>query len=90
MPDKLAVCGLLLALSFTVRVPVFVPVTVGENVTLIVQLFLLLNVVVQVEVEMAKGAFVEYERPVRVVDTLFFNVNFLAALVEPTLVLGKV
>ena len=38
VPDKLAVWGLLLALSVTVRVAVRVPVVVGVKVTLIVQL----------------------------------------------------
>ena len=38
VPIKLAVCGLLLALSVTVKVPLRVPVAVGVNVTLIVQL----------------------------------------------------
>ena len=37
-PVRLALCGLLLALSVTVRVPVRVPVAVGLKVTLIVQL----------------------------------------------------
>jgi len=73
VPDRLAVCGLLLALSFTVSVPDAVPVAVGEKVTLIVQLFLLSSVVVQVEVDTANGAAVEYEMPVRVVGKLFFN-----------------
>jgi len=59
VPDKLAVCGLLLALSLTVSVPVAVPVCVGENVTLMEQLFLLSNVVPQVAAETANGASVE-------------------------------
>ena len=38
MPVKLTVCGLPLALSVTVKVPVRVPVVVGRKVTLIVHL----------------------------------------------------
>ena len=38
VPLKLAVCGLLLALSATVTVAVMLPVVVGLNVTLMVQL----------------------------------------------------
>jgi hypothetical protein len=38
VPVKVAVCGLLLALSVTVRVAVRVPETAGEKVTLILQL----------------------------------------------------
>ena len=38
MPVKLADCGLLVALSVTVMVPVRVPVVVGVNVTLMEQL----------------------------------------------------
>ena len=38
VPVRFAVCGLLLALSVTVKVPLRVPVAVGVNVTLIAQL----------------------------------------------------
>ncbi len=38
VPRRLAVCGLLLAPSTTVKVPVVLPVTVGVKVTLITQL----------------------------------------------------
>ena len=37
VPDKVTVCGLLLALSVTVIVPGSLPATVGVNVTLMVQ-----------------------------------------------------
>ena len=37
VPVRLAVCGLFVALSVTVRVPVRVPPAVGVNVTLMVQ-----------------------------------------------------
>ena len=46
-PVRLAVCGLLLALSVTVKVPVFVPRTDGVNVTLIAQLVCAARVVGQ-------------------------------------------
>lgn len=90
MPDRLTVCGLLSALSLTFSIPVAAPVFVGENVTLIVQLPMLFSVVPQVVPETANGPVVEYEMPVRVVGRLFFRVTFLAALVVPTVVLGKV
>jgi hypothetical protein len=89
VPDRLEVCGLLFALSVTVSVPVAVPVFFGENVTLIVHFFLLPSVAVQVEVETANGAPVEYEMPLRVVGELFVSVNLYAALVAPTFVLGN-
>ena len=38
MPVRLAVWGLLVALSVTVKVPLRVPVAVGEKVTLMMQL----------------------------------------------------
>src|SRR6266487_5804815 len=37
VPDRLAVCGLLVALSVTVKAPLRVPVAVAVKVTLIVQ-----------------------------------------------------
>src|SRR5437762_4467646 len=37
VPERLAVCGLLVALSVTVKAPLRVPVAVGVKVTLIVQ-----------------------------------------------------
>jgi hypothetical protein len=73
-----------------VRVPVAFPVVVGENVMLIVQLFLLASVVPQVVVETAKGAAVEYVIPVRVMGRLFFSVKLCVALAVPTFVLGNV
>ena len=90
MPVRLDVCGLLLALSVTVSVPVKVSSLAGENVTLMVQLFPLSKAAPQVEAETANGADAEYEMPVRVVGRLFFNVNFFAALVVPTFLLGNV
>jgi hypothetical protein len=90
VPDRLEVCGLSLALSSTVSVPVAAPVAVGEKVTLIVQLFLLSRVVPQVDAETANGAAVENEMPVSGVGRLFFSVKAWAALVSPTFVVLKV
>ena len=44
VPDRLTVCGLVLALSVTLRVPVRVPRFVGVNATEIVQLAAAANV----------------------------------------------
>src|SRR5437764_5960869 len=38
VPDRLTVCGLPVALSFTLSAALLVPLAVGENVTLMVQL----------------------------------------------------
>jgi hypothetical protein len=48
VPDRLATCGLLLALSVNVNVPVAVPETIGPNVTPTVQLAPAATVVPQV------------------------------------------
>jgi hypothetical protein len=90
VPDRLTVCGLLLALSLTVSIPVAVPVCVGENVTLIAQYFLLSSVDVQFDVEAANGPVVVYEMTVSVVAKLFVNVTFFAGLVAPTCVVPNV
>ena len=55
VPDGLTVFGPLFALSLTLTVPLTAPVTTGENVTLMVQLFLLAGVAEQAEVEAANG-----------------------------------
>jgi hypothetical protein len=90
VPDRLDVCGLLLALSVTVSLPVNVSSLVGLNVTLMVQLALPYSVVPQAEVETANGAEAKYEIPVRGVLKSFLSVNLCAALVSPTLVFAKV
>jgi hypothetical protein len=59
VPVRLEVCGLLLALSLTLNVPGLVPVPVGVNVTLILQLDLAARLVVQVVVETVKSPVVE-------------------------------
>ena len=48
VPERLVVCGLLLALSLTVRVPLRAPTTVGVKVTLTVHLPLLASELPQV------------------------------------------
>jgi len=82
VPLRLAVCGLELALSITVKVPVRVPCRDGLNVTLITQLTFAANEVgqrlavksqVAVTLAMVKG---------RV--CLFIRLTVLAALVVPT------
>jgi hypothetical protein len=58
-PDSVTVCGLLLALSLTLSVPVLVPVADGVNVTLIVHLPLAARLVVHVVADIAKSPVVE-------------------------------
>lgn len=59
MPLRLAVCGLLLALSLTISSPVLVPVCVGVNVRLRVHFFLAARLVPHVVAETAKSPVVE-------------------------------
>ncbi len=49
-PDRLTVCGLPVALSVKLRVPVLTPVAVGVKLTLTVQLAVAANVAPQVVV----------------------------------------
>ena len=63
-PDSVTVCGLLLALSLTLSVPVLVPVADGVNVTLIVHLPLAARLVVHVVADIAKSPVVEIAMPV--------------------------
>ncbi len=59
VPFRLEVCGLLLALSLTLNVPVLVPVWVGVNVTLMVQLLEAPRLDPQVVVDTWKSPVVE-------------------------------
>lgn len=59
VPVRLAVCGLLLALSLTLNFPVRVPTAVGVNVTLIVHLLLAVRLVMQLVADTAKSPVVE-------------------------------
>jgi hypothetical protein len=82
-PIRLTVCGLLLALSLTVIVPVSVPVVVGLNVTLIVQLAPAAKLEPQLFVS-AKLALVAMLLIVRLVVPVLVSVTGCAVLVVPT------
>ena len=84
LPESATVCGLLLALSFTLNPPVLVPITVGVNATLIVQWLLGGRLVVQVVVDTAKSPVVEIAMLFRATVWLFVRVNVLGALIVPT------
>ena len=84
VPERFAVCGLLLALSLTVSFPVLVPVAVGVNVTLMVHLFLAVRLVVHVVPDMAKSPVVEIVMLSRLTLWLLVRVNVLGKLVVPT------
>jgi hypothetical protein len=88
VPVRLEVCGLLLALSLTFNVPVLVPVAVGLNTTLIVQLDLAARLVVQVVVETLKSPLVEITMLLSVTFCLLVRVNTFAGLVVPTVRAG--
>lgn len=87
LPLRLAVWGLLLALSTTVNVPGNLPAAVGENVTLITQLPP--GAIVAGHEVAAKGPVVVTLFTVKLVDWLLVKVAVWAALVEPTDVLEK-
>lgn len=85
-PDRLAVCGLVFALSVMVRVPVLAPSAVGVNVIETVQLDPAANVFGdrgQFEV-CAKSPETEIPEVVNAPDWLFCTVIVLAALVVVT------
>jgi hypothetical protein len=86
-PFKLAVCGLLLASSLTVRVPEDEPTAFGVKVTLIVQLLCACNGVAQLEA--AKGPVVVMLVMFSATDWLLVRVMVLARLVVPTAWLGN-
>ena len=90
MPVRLEVCGLPKALSLTLNVPVLVPVWVGLNTTLIVQVDLAARLLVQVVADTLKSPVVPIEMPVSATLCLLASVNVLAALVAPTFVAGNV
>ena len=90
MPERLVLCGLLFALSFTVKVPLADPVAVGLNTMLKLQVLPLGSVVPQVFDDTAKGPVIVKLMPVSVVGRLFLRFTFLGALVLPTFVLGNV
>jgi len=92
VPDKAAVCGLVLALSTMVRVPVRVPSMVGVKVTEILQLAPAASVFgVRGQVEVwAKLPEVEILEIVSVLVELFLTLIFCAALVCVGIWLAKV
>ena len=71
-------------------VPVRVPVAVGVNVTLMVQLVLAARLVVHVLDETAKSPVVEIEMPVSDTACLLARVKVFAGLVVPTISVANV
>ena len=93
MPDRLTVCGLVLALSVTLRVPVRVPRFDGVNTTEIAQLAFAANVLGdngQVLDACAKSPEVEIPEIVSGTAWLFLTVTLFPALVVPITWLAKV
>ena len=86
VPVRFEICGLLLALSATCRVPVLVPVAVGVKVTLILQVVLAARLDPQVVVETAKFPVVVMVIPVSATLCLLLSVNTFAVVVVPTFV----
>jgi len=84
VPVRLEVCGLPMALSLTCNVPVLVPVAVGVNTTLMVQVALPDRLVVQVVAETLKFPVVEITMLVRATLCLLASVNTFAGLLVPT------
>ena len=89
VPDRLAVCGLLLAESITVSLPVRVPVIVGVKVTLMVQLAPAESVPGQAFV-WAKSPVTEMPEMVTAELRLLVKVKAIPKLVVPTIRLGNV
>jgi hypothetical protein len=81
VPVRLEVCGLPIALSATLNVPVLVPTAVGVNTTLMVQEDSALRLLVQVVAETLKSPVVEIAMPVSATACLFASVNTFAGLV---------
>ncbi len=73
-----------MALSFTLNLPVLVPIAVGVKVTLTVHFALAANVVVHVVAEIAKSPVVAMPMLFRLTLWLLVRVNIFAALVVPT------
>jgi hypothetical protein len=89
VPVRLAVCGLLPALSAMVRAPVRLPTRVGVNVTLIVHFAWAATEAPQVLVS-AKSPVTETLVIASAVAWLLVSVTTLAPLVVPTVRLGNV
>jgi hypothetical protein len=84
VPVRFEICGLLLALSDACTVPVLVPIAVGVNTTLMVQVPPGATLDPQNVEDTLKSPVVEIETPVSVVLRLFLSVNTFAGLVVPT------
>src|SRR5216684_1992106 len=89
VPVRLTVCGLPVALSVIVRVPLLVPEAVGVNVTLIVQLDPADTADPQLFV-CPKSPLVEMRLTLRNAVPVLLNVTVWAPLVVPTVWLAKV
>lgn len=85
VPVRLATCGDFVVLATTVIAPETLPVTVGVNVAVIVQLPPPASVPPQVVV-LAKSPLAVMDESVAVPPPVFFSVITLPALVEPTAV----
>src|SRR5438876_11168640 len=83
VPLRFTVCGLPLALSIIVRVPVALPLTMGWNVTLIVQFAAAANTAGQLFV-CANGWPALMLEMFRLAVPVFVNVTGCGALVVPT------
>src|SRR5271167_4129837 len=84
VPVRLAVCGLPMALSLTCNVPVLVPVWVGVNTTLMVQVDFPAKLVPHVFAETLKSPVVEITILVSATFCLLESVNTFAGLLVPT------
>lgn len=90
VPFRLAVCGLPIALSATLNVPVRAPVAVGVNTTLIVHFALEPRLAVHVVVETLKSPVVEIAMPVSATVCSLVKVNTFAGLLVPTFSVANV
>lgn len=84
VPVRFEVCGLLLALSLTLNLPVRVPVCFGVKVTSIEHLSLAPKLVVQVVDDTAKSPVVEIVMALSGTFWLLASVKVLGLLVVPT------
>jgi len=89
VPVRPATCGDFVVLATTVIAPPMLPVTVGENVTVIVQVAPPVSVAPQVVV-LPKSPLAVMDESVAVEVPVFFMVMTFPALVEPTAVAVKV
>jgi hypothetical protein len=88
VPVRVETCGLPTALSATFNVPFLVPVAVGVNTTLILQLAFAARLAVQVVLETLKSPVVEIAMLVSATACLLVSVNTFAGLVVPTVRAG--